>query len=256
MIAVHGLGTTRAHPMNVMPFLHRQSLPVLDLASGATREPRARRRRRPLRRLRMARRRQAAIRFALRHGARNVIVHGWSTGATMALYAAVESPLRDRISGIVLDSPVLDWQATLRALGAARGVPAALLPLAVRAAGPDRPEEGASVLETSGTGHPGHPDSDPARARRHDRPLGALRELAARRPELVALHAVPQAPHASMWNADPARYEETLRRFLTPQMPADRGELSPLSSRRGNLSRTGETPSVWAFGPSGARPLP
>lgn len=49
-------------------------------------------------------------------------------------------------------------------------------------------------------------------------PWGPSRELAARRPELVALHTVPQAPHASMWNAGPARYEETLRRFLTPLM--------------------------------------
>ena len=52
----------------------------------------------------------------------------------MALRAAAHSALRDRISGLVLDSPVLDWQATLRALAAARGVPRALLPLAVRAA--------------------------------------------------------------------------------------------------------------------------
>ncbi|MGP3636500.1 hypothetical protein ACTU45_24620, partial [Streptomyces sp. 24-1644] len=42
--------------------------------------------------------------------------------------------------------------------------------------------------------------------------------LARLRPDLVALHAVPQAPHAAMWNAGPGRYEETLRRFLTPLM--------------------------------------
>lgn len=32
VITVHGLGTTREHPMNVMEFLHRNRLPVLDLA--------------------------------------------------------------------------------------------------------------------------------------------------------------------------------------------------------------------------------
>ena len=52
----------------------------------------------------------------------------------MALRAAANSALRDRISGLVLDSPVLDWEATLRALAAARRTPSALLPLAVRAA--------------------------------------------------------------------------------------------------------------------------
>ncbi|NEE07252.1 hypothetical protein G3M58_12435, partial [Streptomyces sp. SID7499] len=32
VITVHGLGTTRAHPMNLMGFLRRQRFPVLDLA--------------------------------------------------------------------------------------------------------------------------------------------------------------------------------------------------------------------------------
>lgn len=92
VITVHGLGTTRAHPMNVMPFLHGQSLPVLDLAYRG--DPGAPRAADGVGRFGASEWRDvdAAIRFALRYGARNVIVHGWSTGATMALYAAVESP--------------------------------------------------------------------------------------------------------------------------------------------------------------------
>ncbi|WP_097994177.1 alpha/beta hydrolase family protein, partial [Streptomyces sp. f51] len=127
IITVHGLGTTRAQPMNLMPFLHQQRFPVLDLAYRG--DPGAPRPADGLGHFGASEWRDldAALRYALRYGARNVIVHGWSTGATMALHAAVESPLRDRISGIVLDSPVLDWQATVRALAAARGVPAALL---------------------------------------------------------------------------------------------------------------------------------
>lgn len=63
-----------------------------------------------------------------------MILHGWSTGATMALHAAERSALAHLISGLVLDSPVLDWHTTLRGLAAARGTPAVVLPLAVRAA--------------------------------------------------------------------------------------------------------------------------
>jgi pimeloyl-ACP methyl ester carboxylesterase len=44
------------------------------------------------------------------------------------------------------------------------------------------------------------------------------RELAARQPDLIALHTVPGAPHTAMWNVDPHGYEEALRRFLTPLM--------------------------------------
>ena len=218
VITVHGLGTTREHPMNVMGFLNAQHLPVLDLAyrgdAGAPRSPDG------LGHLGESEWRDldAAIRYALRYGAENVVVHGWSTGATMALHAAVNCALRERISGLVLDSPVLDWRTTLQALASARGVPAALLPLAVRAAQGQTGLRGAPLMETSvptalhaPTLIFHGPDDTLA-------PWAPSRALAALRPDLVSLHAVPQAPHAAMWNAGPARYEEALRRFLTPLM--------------------------------------
>jgi len=218
VITVHGLGTTREHPMNVMGLLHELRLPVLDLAyrgdAGAPRPPDG------LVHLGESEWRDldAAIRFAVRYGAEQIVLYGWSTGASMALHAAVNSALRDRISGLVLDSPVLDWATTLRSLAVARGVPAALLPLAVRAARGMTGLHGARLMDPSLASvlraptlifH--GPDDTLA-------PWQPSRELAARRPELVALHTVPQAPHAAMWNADPDRYEEALRRFLTPLM--------------------------------------
>ncbi|MEU8676453.1 hypothetical protein [Streptomyces sp. NPDC048560] len=218
VITVHGLGTTREHPMNLLGFLNAHQLPVLDLAyrgdAGAPRPPDG------LGHLGESEWRDldAAIRYAVRYGAESVIVHGWSTGASMALHAAVNCALRDRIGGLVLDSPVLDWRTTLRALALARGVPAALLPLAVRAAQGKTGLHGARLLDTSLPAalhvptlifH--GPDDTLA-------PWAATKALAGLRPDLIALHAVPQAPHAAMWNAGPARYEETLRRFLTPLM--------------------------------------
>lgn len=218
VITAHGLGTTREHPLNLMAFLHGQQLPVLDLAyrgdPGAPRSPDG------LAHLGESEWRDldAAIRFALRYGAEKVVLHGWSTGASMALHACVNSALRDRICGLVLDSPVLDWQVTLRALAAAHGVPSALLPLAVRAAQGKTGLNGARLLDTSlpATLHVPTlifhgPDDTLA-------PWQPSRELAARRPDRISLHTVTQAPHAAMWNAGPARYEETLRRFLTPLM--------------------------------------
>ncbi|MFS8204562.1 alpha/beta hydrolase [Streptomyces sp. CWNU-52B] len=217
VITVHGLGTTREHPMNVMEFLHHHHFPVLGLAyrgdAGAPRPPDG------LNHLGETEWRDldAAVRFAVRYGAERVVLHGWSTGATMALRAAEHSALRGRISGLVLDSPVLSWETTLRALATARRTPGALLPLAVRAAQgrtglsgdravgahPERLEVPALVLHG--------PDDVVA-------PWGPARRLAARRPDLVTLHTVHDAPHGAMWNADPAGYEEALRRFLTPLM--------------------------------------
>ncbi|MDF6041687.1 hypothetical protein LRD69_05840 [Streptomyces sp. JH14] len=218
VITVHGLGTTREHPMNVLEFLHGLQLPVLDLAyrgdPGAPRPPDG------LAHLGESEWRDldAAIRFAVRYGAEKVVLHGWSTGASMALHTAVNSALRDRICGLVLDSPVLDWVTTLRALATARGVPSVLIPLAVRAAQGQTGLRGAPLLDTS-VPQALHvptlifhgPDDTLA-------PWQPSRDLAARRPDLVTLQSVPLAPHAAMWNAGPDRYEEALRRFLTPLM--------------------------------------
>ncbi|MGK5627414.1 alpha/beta hydrolase family protein [Streptomyces sp. URMC 123] len=217
VIAVHGLGTSREHPMVVMPFLHRHHISVLSLAYrgdlGAPRSPDG------VRHLGDTEWRDvdAAIRYAVRYGARRVILHGWSTGATMVLRAAAESPLKQRITGLILDSPVFDWRTAVRTLAAADGVPRPLLPLAVRAAqgrtGLD--ERLARLAAPDGFSVPTlilhGPDDAIA-------PWETSRALAAARPELITLHSFPRAPHAAMWNADPHGYEEALRRFLTPLM--------------------------------------
>ncbi|MFD9726111.1 alpha/beta hydrolase [Streptomyces sp. NPDC059072] len=218
VITVHGLGSSREHPMVVMPFLHRSRFPVLDLAYrgdlGAPASPDG------IGHLGESEWRDvdAAIRYALRYGARRVILHGWSTGATMALHAAERSALADRISGLVLDSPVLDWHETLRRLAVARRTPAPVVPLAVWAA------EGRAGLRADRR----PPGSDPGALRIpvlifHGpddtiAPWEPSRRLAAARPDLVRLHTVDGVEHGAMWNADPAGYEEALRRFLTPLM--------------------------------------
>ncbi|MFJ8787117.1 alpha/beta hydrolase [Streptomyces sp. NPDC102476] len=234
VIAVHGLGTTREHAMNLMEFLHRLGFPVLAPThrgdAGAPRPPDG------LNHFGDTEWRDldAAMAFAVGHGARRLVLHGWSTGATMALRAAAQSDLRDRVRGLVLDSPVLSWERTLRALAAARHTPGVLLPLAVRAAqgrtglpsdhfglyadrtvpyadhenrtddmGPDRPPPPTLIFHG--------PDDTIA-------PWDLSRHLAGTHPDRIALHTVRQAPHAAMWNADPSGYEEALRRFLTPLM--------------------------------------
>ncbi|WP_282697946.1 alpha/beta hydrolase [Streptomyces sp. CC208A] len=218
VVTLHGLGATREHALNLVPFYARRRVPVLVPAYRGDEGAPA-----PAGGLAQLgdtewRDVDAVLRHAVRLGAAKIVLHGWGTGAAMALRAAAESGVRDRITGLVLDSPVLDWEATVRNLAAARGVPGPLIPLAVRAAagrtGPHADRVAAAsapdalrvpVLLAHG------PDDTIA-------PWESSVELAARRPDLVSLLTVRQAPHTAMWNANPLRYEEALRRHLTPLM--------------------------------------
>jgi pimeloyl-ACP methyl ester carboxylesterase len=215
---VHGFGATREQALNVLPALHRHRLPQLVLGyrgdPGAPASPDG------ISHLGHTEWRDldAAMRYAVEYGAERIVLFGWSTGATMALRALDRSPVRDRVAGLVLDSPVLDWRSTVRAAVVQHRLPGALTPLAVRAAEGRTGQHAARHDETA------DPDRLTVPTLLIHGPddtfasWDATRELAARRPELVALHTVPGAPHAAMWNVDPDGYEETLRRFLTPLM--------------------------------------
>lgn len=124
VIAVHGLGATREHVLNVLGALHRHQFPVLVPAYRG--DPEAPRSPDGLNHLGETEWRDldAVLRHAVDSGARKVVLYGFSTGATMALRAAARSELRERVAGLLLDSPVLDWESTLRALAGARRTPA------------------------------------------------------------------------------------------------------------------------------------
>lgn len=217
IITVHGLGTTQEHPMVALPTLRKLRAPTLNIAyrgdRGAPRQPDG------IGHLGATEWRDldAAMRFALRYGARRLVLYGWSTGASMALHAAAHSALRAHISGLILDSPVLDWRATVRAL-AARRLPGPLVPLAVRAAegrsglGPARLGELTSPSWLSAPALVFHSQDDVVA------PWEASEAFAEARPELVTLHTLRNAAHAACWNADQEAYEESLRRFLIPLM--------------------------------------
>jgi hypothetical protein len=216
VITVHGLGTTREHPMVVMPFLYRHRIPVLDLAyRGDLGAPRPHD---GIGHLGYSEWHDldAAIHYAVRHGAERVVLHGWSTGATMALHAAAASAHRDRICGLVLDSPVLDWHAAFRALAVAGRTPGPLLPLALRAA------QGRMGLRTDTLAEAPDPAALAVPALILHGPSDTLapwqpaHALAEARPDRITLYPIADAPHAALWNASPAVYEERLRRFLTP----------------------------------------
>ena len=54
-----------------------------------------------------------AVDYALANGAEDVVLHGWSMGGATASVAVRELAGTDEVRGLVLDSPVMDWDSTL-----------------------------------------------------------------------------------------------------------------------------------------------
>lgn len=216
VIAVHGLGADRRQVLPLLPLLDRLKAPVLAVTyrndEGAPRSPDG------LAHLGDSEWRDvdAAIGFAVDGGARRIVLLGWSVGATMALQAATRSAHRSAVRGLVLDSPVLDWRGTVRSQAARRGVPAALTGLGVRAA---EGRSGVDPAEFDRLARGGGVDAPVLLLHSADdtvAPVDAARRLAAGRDDLVVYEEFHGAEHAALWNVDPERYEDRLRRFLTP----------------------------------------
>ncbi|WP_164878098.1 alpha/beta hydrolase [Microbacterium enclense] len=170
----------------------------------------------------------AAIEYAMRHGARQVVLFGCSMGAAIALQLAHHPSHRRSIAGLVLDSPVLDWTEVIKANCTRSGLPAAagslaipwltLRPLARMAGLPERipirsfdwmvraEELTAPTLILHGT----RDDSVPVRLSQ------ALRDA---RPDLVSLE-VFEAGHTLSWNSDRGRWQYAVTEWLTGRITA------------------------------------
>jgi uncharacterized protein len=156
----------------------------------------------------------AAVRWALDHGARDVVLGGWSMGGAVVLQVADRSDVKDRIRALVLDSPVVDWRDVLDHQADLRGLPRAETALAVWTAERrfgldiDRLDWVARAGELRVPTLLVHSDADDYV------PDGPSKALAAARPDLVTLALVAGAGHTQGWNTDPAAYERRLTTWL------------------------------------------
>ncbi|WP_407360517.1 alpha/beta hydrolase family protein [Microbacterium sp. LBN7] len=133
VIQVHGRGATRVECLRAVPVLHAAGFP--NLVVSYRNDSEAPRSRAGAYALGTAEWRDvdAAIAYALRHGAERVILMGWSMGGAVSLQAAVSSSYRERIVGLILESPVVDWRTVLRFHARIAGVRAPLPELAMSA---------------------------------------------------------------------------------------------------------------------------
>jgi alpha-beta hydrolase superfamily lysophospholipase len=160
---------------------------------------------------------EAAISFARDRGARQVVLMGWSMGGALVLQCATRSPLARTVSGIILESPVVDW---IRVLDHQAGV--LRIPRAIRSAayqligstwgrrftGQARLDFVSRAAELSLPTLLMHSDSDTFV------PSTGSRALARLRPDIVTFAHYSGAGHTRLWNYDAERWSEAVSDWL------------------------------------------
>jgi alpha-beta hydrolase superfamily lysophospholipase len=217
-IVVHGINSTPQTGLRVVPALHRAGLPTLLITYredlGAPSGPDG------FHHMGLTEWRDlgAAARYALAHGARRLVLVGYSMGGAIVTQFMERSPLAPRVAGLVLDAPVLDWKDVLSFNATEMGFPALV----------------ATPLEWA-IGARIDADWDSLDALRHPRdfhlpillfhggeddivPISDSDDFAALLPRWVTYYRVPRAGHTEAWNVDPGLYERRLGAFLDQEI--------------------------------------
>lgn len=223
VIQIHGRGTTRAECLRAVPVFH--ALGITSLVVAYRNDGDAPRTRTGSYALGATEWRDvdAAIGWALRHGAERVLLMGWSMGGAIALQVALGSAHRERIAGLVLESPVVDWRTVLTYQGRALGLPAPVTGLAIETlradwtapatrSGGGIPFDRLDLVARAGElRHPVlilHSDDDGFV------PSTASHRLAEARPDLVELQVFTTARHTKLWNYDQERWTHAIRDWV------------------------------------------
>jgi dienelactone hydrolase len=170
----------------------------------------------------------AAMHYAVNAGATEIVLVGWSMGGATVLQALTRSTVGDRVSGVVLESPVVDWIAALDFQVRLRRLPVVVRSFVI-------------VLFKSRWGRIFTGLAEPldidrldfvTRAKELDRPVlimhsdddgfvpsTASRALAIARPDIVSYEAFEVARHTKLWNYDRVRWEGAIRDWLA-RLPA------------------------------------
>lgn len=170
---------------------------------------------------------EAAMEYALEHGAQEIVLFGWSMGGAISLQTADLSKHRHLIRALVLDAPVINWVNVMAHHAEMNRIPYNVgrygqmmlsHPLGRRLTGLSAPvdlkamdwETRAVELRTP-TLLIHSVDDDYV-------PFGPSASLAEKNPEMVTFEPFDGARHTKEWNVDPERWERVVRAWLQRQL--------------------------------------
>jgi len=213
-IFVHGLNRDRRTGLRVAPTLHRSGLPTLLISYredlGAPASPDGLHHMGLTEWLDL----QAAVRYALAHGARHLVLVGYSMGGAIISQFMERSSLASHVAGLLFDAPALNWQAILSFNATEKGLPSFAADPAewIIGARIDADWESLDALT--------HPDDFHLPILlfhgTEDKtvPISTSEEFAAELPQWVTFYRVQKAGHAESWNVAPRLYDRRLESFL------------------------------------------
>lgn len=213
-IVVHGINASREDGLRIVPTLHRAGLPSLLITYREDNSAPASPDGHHHMGLTEWRDLQAAARYALGHGARRLVLVGYSMGGAIVAQFMEHSSLVHSVAGLVLDAPALDWKAILAFNAEEMGLPSF-------AADPVEWMIGlridANWNDLDALLHPAdfhlpillfHGMSDELV------PISISDRFARELRGWVTYYRVPHAGHVEAWNVDPKTYDERLTAFL------------------------------------------
>jgi pimeloyl-ACP methyl ester carboxylesterase len=221
-IVVHGINDDREVGLRIAPALHRAGLNSLLISYrddlGAPSSPDGLHRQGQTEWADV----EAAARYALGHGARHLVLVGYSMGGALISQFMERSVLAKRVSALVLDAPALDWKAILEFNAERMGLPG-FFALPVEWAIDVRTNVDWNSLDA--LQHPEdfrlpillfHGTEDKVV------PISISEGFAEKLPRWVTYYPVPKAGHTQSWNVEPALYERRLEDFLSTALKTQR----------------------------------
>lgn len=165
---------------------------------------------------------QAAVRYALAHGAQRVVLVGYSMGGALIAQFMQRSRLSRDVAALVLDAPVLDWRSVIEFNAEQIGLPGFLgMPVEWMIDARANPDwDSLDALEHPEDFHLPillfHSTEDKLV------PISTSDDFAAKLPHWITYYRTPIVGHTESWNLNPPLYDRRLKQFLKHNLRSPR----------------------------------